>query len=60
MRGDASLRCRACGAIRHATSNIAHETLSQNIIKKGINAFARLDGMHFRDAHDGISRVVKK
>ncbi|MCD9005027.1 hypothetical protein LDO31_02010 [Luteimonas sp. XNQY3] len=46
--------------MRHAAASIARETLSENIIKKGINASTCVDGMHFREAHDGISGVVKK
>ncbi|MEF3082766.1 hypothetical protein V3391_11180 [Luteimonas sp. SMYT11W] len=60
MSGDAVRRCHARGVIRHATSRIAREPLSQNIIKKGINASARFHRVHFEPAHTGISGVVKK
>jgi len=60
VSGDAVPRCHARAAIQHATSHIARETLSQNIIKKGINASARFDGTCFDDAHPGIPDMVKK
>lgn len=60
MSGNAVPRCHACGAIQHATSRIAHETLSQNIIKKGINASACVCCMHFDDVDTGILDMVKK